>query len=156
MGGLNFFNKKSKLLKEEELDDFTKEMHGEAIYLIKKIEKEYTGLDFSIKSLSVIENFLEQTSKFYNKIGKDQLEAITNKTGCYILEVARQNFGGKYYWYDKLNQPILVTGQPEFEMSLLAVEKVKARLKNGIENNIVFFFEGYINGVKDKKSQMIV
>jgi len=153
--GLNFFKKKNKLV-EEELDAFTKEIQEEAIYLIKKIEKDYPGLDFSVKSLSIIDLFLNEISKFYKKIETEQLESITSKTGCYILEVARQNFGGKYYWYDKLNQPILVTGQPEFEMSLLAIEKVKGRLKNGIEDNIPFFFEGYIDGVKNKKSQMII
>ena len=143
-------------MQEEEIDDFTKQIIEEATYLVEKIKKDFPGLDFSINSLLLIDSFLEQTSKFYSTIEKDQIQAIISKTGCYIFEVARQNFGGKYFWYDKLNQPILVTGQPEFEMSLLTFEKVKGRLKNGIEDNIPFFFEGFIAGVKNKKSAMIV
>ena len=66
------------------------------------------------------------------------------------------HFGGKYFWYDKLNQPILVTGQPDFEASILAFEKVKGRLENGREDNIPFYFKGYIERVKNKESGLIV
>lgn len=76
--------------------------------------------------------------------------------GSYIFEVARQNFGGKYFWYDKLNQPILVTGQPNFEASIIANDKVEKRLVNGVEDNIPFYFEGYVELVNAEKSGMIV
>jgi hypothetical protein len=49
-----------------------------------------------------------------------------------------------------------VTGQPEFEVSLLACEKVKGRLKNGYEDNIPFFFDGYKERVEKKESGMII
>ena len=76
--------------------------------------------------------------------------------GAYVFEVARRNFGGKYFWYDPTNQPILVTGLPDFEVSILAVEKVKGRLMNGKEDNIPFYFAGYVEKVKNKQSAMIV
>ena len=79
------------------------------------------------------------------------LEDIIAQAGSYIFEVARRNYGGKYYWYDQLNQPILVTGQPEFEISILAFEKVKQRIENGNEDNIPFFFAGYSERVKKGK-----
>jgi len=55
-----------------------------------------------------------------------------------------------------LNQPILVTGQPEFEVSIIAFEKVKGRLENGKEDNIPFYFAGYTERVQNKQSGMIV
>lgn len=143
-------------MEKSEEDDFTKEIKAEAACLIEKIRKEYPGLDFSVQSLSIIDNFLEEASDFYIDMNENQKQNIINNVGSYIFEVARTNFGGKYFLYDHLDQPILVTGQPEFEMSLLAFEKVKGRLENGSEDNIPFFFEGFVNGVKNKKSQMIV
>jgi len=62
------------------------------------------------------------------------------QAGSYIFEVARRNLGGKYFWYDRLNQPIFVTGIPIFEISLLAFDKVKMRIENGKEDNIPYFF----------------
>lgn len=42
----------------------------------------------------------------------------------------------------------MVTGQPNFEISILAFEKVKQRIENGNEDNIPFFFAGYSERVK--------
>ncbi|MFZ6013451.1 MAG: hypothetical protein ACOYXT_24120 [Bacteroidota bacterium] len=80
-----------------------------------------------------------------------QLNWVIQSVGAYIFEVARKNFGGKYFWYDQMNQPILVTGQPNFEISLLAFEKVKGRIHNGKEDNIPFFFQGYVERVAKAK-----
>lgn len=156
MGIFNFFKKKSSSTKEEGQNDFANEMTANASFFKEKHENRYNGLDFSIKSLNTVDQILEDASEFYDEMNEDQKRNIISKTGSYVFEVARQNFGGKYFWYNDLNQPILVTGQPEFEMSLLAFEKIKGRLENGIEDNIPFFFEGYIDGVKNKRSQMIV
>ena len=62
--------------------------------------------------------------------------------------MARRNFGGQYFWYDARKQPILVTGLPQFEISLLAYDKVRGRLSNGPEDSIPFFFEGYVERVR--------
>ncbi len=116
----------------------------------------YSGLDFSVKSLDVIDNALEEASDFYDEMNDDQKNNVINSIGSYVFEVARRNYGGKYFWYNKLNQPILVTGQPDFEVSILAFEKVKGRLVNGKEDNIPFYFAGYIERVINKQSGMIV
>jgi hypothetical protein len=106
-------------------------------------------LDYSESSLAILDNeILSLFSENKDDMDSGMLEDIIAQAGSYIFEVARRNYGGKYYWYDQLNQPILVTGQPEFEISILAFEKVKQRIANGTEDNIPFFFAGYSERVK--------
>ena len=45
--------------------------------------------------------------------------------GCYVLETARRNYGGEYYWLSNEQQPILVAGEPDFSVSIKAWEKIK-------------------------------
>ncbi|WP_218915997.1 hypothetical protein [Siansivirga zeaxanthinifaciens] len=97
------------------------------------------------------EEILSLFSENKDDMDSGMLEDIILQAGSYIFEVARRNYGGKYYWFDQLNQPILVTGQPDFEISILAFEKVKQRIKNGTEDNIPFFFAGYSERVKKGK-----
>jgi hypothetical protein len=165
MGLFDFFKKRiDESIKAEEReipkdsgsDDFTKELIQTASFFVEKTSKKFSGLDYSIDSLKVLDEALDEASDFYDDMTEAMQKNLIKTAGSYIFEVARTNFGGSYFWYDQLDQPILVTGQPEFEMSLLAFEKVKGRLENGAEDNIPFFFEGFANGVKEKQSQLIV
>ncbi|UII77582.1 hypothetical protein LV716_07385 [Flagellimonas sp. HMM57] len=154
-----FKRKKETALKDsnsEQLDDYTKEMIKSADFFVSSSTDRFPGLDYSVKSLELVEDALEEASDFFHEIDEEQKANLINTVGSYIFEVARKNFGGKYFWYDKLSQPILVTGQPEFEVSILAFEKVKGRLENGKEDNIPFYFAGYVDRVNNKQSGMIV
>nr|WP_315258686.1 hypothetical protein [uncultured Flavobacterium sp.] len=140
----------------EDENEFAIEISANAKSFREKHKERYQGLDFSVKSLIVLDQLLEDVSDFYEDMDDAQQQNIVSKAGAYIFEVAKQNYGGKFFWYDNLNQPILVAGQPEFEISLLAFEKVKGRLENGYEDNIPFFFQGFIEGFNSKKTAMIV
>ena len=140
----------------EQIDDYTKDMIKSADFFISSSSNRFNGLDYSVQSLEVVENALEEASDFYEEMDEKQKQSLIHSAGSYVFEVARKNFGGKYFWYEQLNQPILVTGQPEFEVSILAFEKVKGRLENGKEDNIPFYFAGYLERVKNKQSGMIV
>ncbi|WP_029902920.1 hypothetical protein [Prevotella sp. 10(H)] len=157
MGLFDFFRKKQQVIEitEEDRREFAEEMVANANALVKQFG-DIAKLDFSVESLQLLDDIMEENTSFYMQGNDETKRIMVIKIGAYIFEVARQNFGGRYYWYDRLNQPILVTGQPEFEMSLLAYEKVKGRFENGSEDNIPFFFDGYVQGVKSKESMMIV
>jgi len=157
MGFFDFFKRKKGTIQitDEDRKQFAEDMSANANLLIKQF-KDDANLDFSINSLNEVDKIIEDSTVFYKKADSETRRKMIIKIGAYVFEVARQNFGGQYYWYDRLDQPILVTGQPEFEMSLLAYEKVKGRFENGQEDNIPFFFEGYVEGIKNKASQMIV
>ncbi|MFD1175935.1 hypothetical protein ACFQ3W_06390 [Paenibacillus puldeungensis] len=104
------------------------------------------NFDFSVESLKGVDDLLDEISDF--EIDEDHLESISSMVGCYIFEVARRNYGGQYYWIQETEQPVLVTGQPDFSVSILAFEKVKGRVQNGKEDSIPFYFDGYIEAVK--------
>jgi hypothetical protein len=161
MGFFDFFKREKGIIqtdearKQENQKQFAEEMSANANLLVKQFEDD-TKLDFSIGSLGEVDKIIADSTGFYKKADNETRRKMIIKLGAYIFVVARLNFGGKYYWYDHLDQPVLVTGQPEFEISLLAYEKVKGRFENGQEDNIPFFFDGYVKGVKNKASQMIV
>lgn len=141
---------------DEKQYNFINDMTKSAEFFVNSSSENFKGLDYSVKSLEVVENMLDEASDFYKQMDKEQQQNLITTVGSYIFEVARQNFGGKYFWYDKLNQPILVTGQPNFEASIIANDKVEKRLVNGVEDNIPYYFEGYVQLINAKKSGMIV
>lgn len=156
MGLLNFFKTKKTIeITKEERMQFTNDMQANAEMLVKQFVN-IVNLDFSVESLEPLDLIIEENTSVYKNSDKETKRKMIIKIGAYVFEVARRNFGGVYYWYERLDQPILVTGQPEFEMSLLAYEKVKNRFENGYEDNIPFFFSGYVQGVRNKMSQLVL
>ncbi|MDQ0092039.1 hypothetical protein J2T12_005483 [Paenibacillus anaericanus] len=107
------------------------------------------NFNFSIESLHRLDDILEELGDF--KLDEDNLDSVSSMAGSYIFEVARRNYGGKYYWIEESNQPVLVTGEPDFSISILAFDKVKGRIKNGKEDNIPYYLDGYIMAVKKGK-----
>lgn len=107
--------------------------------------------DFTVNSLNALDELLEQFHENQNDIDEEMKSDVIAQAGSYVFEVARRNYGGKYFWHDKMNQPILVTGQPNFEISIIAFDKVKMRIENGREDQIPFYFKGYEERVKKGK-----
>lgn len=132
-------------------DPFTQAMIELAAECVDFFETRFDGFDYSVASLEVIEELLQEASDYLPDMPSERVDQIVEQVGAYVFEVARRNFGGMYLWYDAREQPILVTGMPEFEISLLAYDKVRGRLENGPEDNIPFFFEGYAERVRNAK-----
>jgi hypothetical protein len=152
MGLFDFLKKNNQKEKTVgAIDEFTQQMIDTSSKCVDRFQGRFIGLNFSVESLKVVDNILEEVSEFKEDMNEGQINNVIQTVGSYIFEVARKNFGGRYFWYDQLNQPILVTGQPNFEISLLAFEKVKGRIQNGKEDNIPFFFQGYVERVNKAK-----
>ncbi|MBO9617579.1 MAG: hypothetical protein J7539_00980 [Niabella sp.] len=132
------------------------EMRVTAQEFLKKYGIQYEGLDFSVESLTALEQLLEDASGFYTEMSPEQQRKIIEGAGAYIFEVARKSVGGTYYWYQKLGQPLLVTGQPRFETAILAFKQVRQRLENGKDDNIPVYFESYLEGVRQYRSAIII
>ncbi|MBP6424753.1 MAG: hypothetical protein KA278_03425 [Flavobacterium sp.] len=158
MGFFKFFKGKNNQeddhqSESNQIDDtqkeFIQDMAGNAERIVEAYNEALGGtLDFSVNSLKVLDELLEQFHQNKDEIDEEMMSDLIGQAGGYIFEVARRNFGGKYFWYEQLNQPILVTGQPKFEISIIAFDKVKMRLENGQEDNIPFYFKGYEERVK--------
>lgn len=158
MGLFNWRKKDDKIKNRQEqkqenpFDEFTQQMADSAMLCVNHFKGRYGNkLDFTVKSLETVDEILDEASDFYEDMKQEQKDWIINSVGAYIFEVARKNYGGKYYWFDQRNQPIFVTGQPKFEISIVVFDKVKGRMENGKEDNIPFFFKGYTERVEKAK-----
>ncbi len=142
----------AKQSSEEGLDDFTHQVVSTAEGCVEHYKGKYgDALDFSVGSLVTIDTILDDSAGSLSRMEEAQQTWIISSVGSYIFEVARRNYGGKFYWHDQKNQPIFVTGQPDFEISIMAFEKVKGRLNNGKEDNIPYYFKGYTERVEKAK-----
>ena len=101
------------------------------------------SLDYSESSLSVVEDILAEASDFVDQMPEDQVEALVQLLGSYIFEVGRREFGGKYYWHDGRDQPVLVVGEPDYKIAILTFDKVRGRLSGDEADNIPFFYQGF-------------
>lgn len=111
------------------------------------------NLDYSIESLELVDQFLEESGDFVF----DDEEAVFNISsmgGCYVFDTARRNYGGEYRWVADSQQPVLIAGLPDFSVAIMAWDKVKGRLLNGVEDSIPFYISGYKEhiekGMKEK------
>jgi hypothetical protein len=112
------------------------------------------GLDYSERSLETVEEMLAEASAYFDEMTGDQRECLAQDFGCYILEVARQTYGGRYTWWEEHQEPVLVHGEPEFHLAIAAWDKVRRRLSGDLSNNIPFFFQGFSERAKNGKAGM--
>ncbi len=160
----DFFRHKKNRIKEEEppiilnpsddlfdaiQQEFISKATSNAEKIVRAFNSKYDGaFDYSIRSLNVLDSLIEDFSDFADVSDEEIIEDFCAQAGSYILEVARRTYGGVYFWEDNLQQPMLKTGLPEFEISILTFEKVKNRIVNGDEDNIPYFFKGYSDCVR--------
>ena len=149
-------SEKQKGAKQEPIDEIQMKFIVDMTSNAERISEAYNEmlggtLDFTVTSLGVLDELLQQFHENKNDIDREMKSDLIAQAGSYIFEVARRNYGGKYFWYDQMNQPILVTGQPDFEISILAFDKVRMRIQNGPEDQIPFYFKGYEERVKQGK-----
>ncbi len=148
---MKLFNRNKEIEKEPVLDELTQKTSNEAEGCVDRFKEAFgEGLDFSESSLKFLEGILEILSESYPDMENHEKELVVNHTASYIFEVARRNYGGKYFITEE-NRVLLVTGLPRFEVSIDVHNKVKGRLLYGRENNIPFFFRGYSERVRKAK-----
>src|SRR5262245_25933649 len=110
-----------------------------------------TELDYTAASLGVVEDMLAEAAEWASDLTHEQLTTLVQDFGCYILEVGRREFGGRYYWFERRDQPVLVVGEPTFRVALLAWDKVRGRLSGDEGDNIPFFYAGFAERARRAK-----
>jgi hypothetical protein len=121
-------------------------MAGEAALIVK--DRTGKAPDFSEQSVAVIEETLEEASRYFPDLPEDQARQLVQCFGCYLLEVARHQFGGSYLWHEQRDQPVLVVGEPKFHVAIITWDKVRARLRGDKADNVSFFFDGFAQRVR--------
>jgi hypothetical protein len=111
-------------------------------------KKNYGVLDYSEASIQVVENILAMASTHVPQMQKQAVDGLVEVFGCYVLEVGRRQFGGRYCWDGQSNQPVLVVGEPNFRIAMMTFDRVQSRLRGNPEDHIPFFFEGFAGRVR--------
>ncbi len=101
------------------------------------------GLDFSEASLEVVAELLAEAAVDLDDRSTEQLSALVELFGCYILEVGRRQYGGEYFWLEDRHEPLLVVGEPTTHIAIASWGKVRGRLNGDESDNIPFFYKGF-------------
>lgn len=109
-------------------------------------------LDYSRESLQVAENILEACSEFIFQ-DDEIVQSTSQLLGSYIFKVVYRTCGGEYFWYDQGDTPVLVVGRLNFEVSFAPIEKVKGRIMNGKEDDIVFYCGGIFQHIEKGRQE---
>lgn len=148
---MNFFNqlfgKKNMVSDSITFTDQVRRFAEEAVDASR--DRGGATLDYSEASLTIIDELLEEISLCGAAVAAESMSTIFSS---YILEVARRQFGGKYSWHERGNQPVLVVGEPHFRIAIITLDRVKKRMHGDRESNIPFFFEGFSNRVRGAKA----
>ncbi len=105
-------------------------------------------LDFSEASLGLVEDTLNASSAHFKNLTGDQATRLAQRMGCYILEVARRQFGGTYHWAPDHGQPVLVVGEPVYFVGIMAWNRVGLRLAGDPGENILLLFARFAEAVR--------
>ena len=100
-------------------------------------------LDYSEKSLRIVTEALGEAADYTDVMTPEQRKQLAQDFGSYVLEVARQNVGGRYLWFDKRDQPVLVYGEPAFRIALITWDCVEGRLTGDKAYDIEFLYKGF-------------
>lgn len=108
-------------------------------------------LDYSVESLNLLEEYLDDLSCF--GLEDEALNNAAETIGSYIFETARRCYGGEYTWSEEYDQPMLVTVMPELSVAIMAFDKVKKRLKNESKESISLYISKYKEHIEKGKQQ---
>ena len=108
-------------------------------------------LNYSENSLLNVDWFVEDQYQFGDPLNSEYNNEIIELVGSYVLEVARQIYGGNYFWNEDKTEPILITGQPEYEISFEIYDRVRTRLETEHSENILYYFNLFAEKVKNAK-----
>lgn len=100
-------------------------------------------LDYSEKSVSVIEIILSEMAEKSLMLSEEQTAMISQEYGCYLLLTAYKLYGGEFYWNSDYEQPMLIVGEPHATIALLTWNKIKGRLLNDKADHVAYFFEQF-------------
>jgi hypothetical protein len=105
-------------------------------------------LDYSQASLAAVDETLAEAAGWDDELTPEQQRNFARSFGCYVLEVARREFGGRYCWFGQREAPVLVVGEPAFRVALLTWDQVRGRLSGDQGSNISFLYAGFAERVR--------
>lgn len=109
-------------------------------------------LDYSMDSLeqvdAMLQDFFEQKASL-----PDDLHFLTS---AYVFETVRRNHGGRYLRSEDDDPFVLVMGEPDCQIALFVMGKVRGRATNGPEDSLKFFCSDLGTLIEKKVDAMLV
>ncbi|MCW2038237.1 hypothetical protein VDG09_07285 [Xanthomonas campestris pv. raphani] len=152
MGILDLFRKKPRMpasLEEgmaSQANDFINAFRGPGSPV------DAAQLDFSRDSIALVDRVLQDFHSQEAPLPED----LHFLASAYVFESARKRYGGRYLRGDQNNPFVLVIGEPDFQIGVCAMDKVRGRVTNGPEDNLQFFFDGIEAPYREKKNVTLV
>ena len=115
------------------------------------LESPRPALDYSEATLPVLEAMAGEASGHLGEMTHDQQHGLVRAFGCYLLEVGRRTYGGKYQWHQDSSQPVLVCGEPTSHLALFTWDKVAARLAGDPADSLVLHYGGFAERARSPK-----
>ena len=94
--------------------------------------------DYSVPSLAHLDAYLGH----YHDHGKPLPDGNHVAASAYLFETLRRAHGGRYLSGPETDPWVLVVGEPDCRIGVLAMSKVRGRAVHGMEDNIPFFVDG--------------
>lgn len=131
------------------MDELLEQIASAAAKAVELSEAMKLGvLDYSESSLTILDEMAEEVSDYFDDMPPEQRETASQDFGCYILEVGRRQFGGRYAWFEQRDQPVLVVGEPDFRVAMITWDKALGRLSGDTADSIPFFYAGFAERVR--------
>lgn len=108
-------------------------------------------LDYTPASLSALDRLLDR----FHAEGAAAPPDVVLGAASYLMEVARSEHGGVYQSFNDADPLVLVVQHSHGTVGLLATSKVQGRIENGPEDDIPFFYEGFVQAIRDERNATI-
>lgn len=129
----SFFRKKDK--PHQPAHDFSSLINRRAEDFAEFYQERFgSRMNFAFDSLHLIDTILQEARS--SEPSGERKTWLCTHAGSYIFRTASlqlPQFQYQYLWYHPLDQPVMVTGLPEFRVSLLAQQAVQHRLEKSRE-----------------------
>lgn len=100
-------------------------------------------LNFTPDSLHIVDDMLAEAAAHIPPLTEERRREVVQAFGSYVLEVAHREFGGAFQWAQKDDAPVLVVGDPEFEISLMTWSRVAHRLTGDPAAGVTSFYRDF-------------
>lgn len=135
------------------MDDLFQQVVDKAERAVAQLsDQSNAALDYSESSLSAVETMLTEAAGLTGQMPDGQIDGLVRILGSYVLEVGRREFGGKYYWFEEREQPVLVIGEPDYKIAVLAFDKVRGRLFRDQAETLPYFYQRFAESVRTADS----
>ena len=99
------------------------------------------ALDYSEESLGRVTAILSGMAAMFSD--GEFPPALVEDASSYVLEVARREFGGVFKYHGPTEQLVLVTGMPNYEVSITGKTKVVGLLSGDQADDLAFHYAGF-------------